>query len=57
MFREFLINKYEELQPKIEAHPYYKKLIEWAPEIYDILFGFYERSVKTFEEKGYISRA
>lgn len=57
MFREFLINKYEELWPRVESHEYYKKLVEWAPEIYDILFGFYERTVKTFEEKGYISKA
>lgn len=57
MFREFLLNKYEELLPKIEAHDYYKKLVEWGPEIYDILFGAYERTVKSLEDKGYISKA
>jgi hypothetical protein len=57
MLREFAINKYEELLPKVESHEYYKKLVEWGPEIYDILFGFYERTVKSFEEKGYISKA
>jgi len=57
MLREYILEKYAELKPVVETHHIYKKLIEWAPEIYDILFGFYDRTVKTLEQKGYVSKA